>query len=109
MTDRRWTDADREMVARAVHDHACMGDDCSWSEEPRACDLTEFAGFGEAVLDALTAAGWRREADVREQLAQAIEHDAAISALGQYAAGAAQHCANIARAHRTPPEPADGC
>jgi hypothetical protein len=58
MAEPLYTDADVELAAKAVHDYACSGDGCSWSEEGLPCDLGEFAGFARAVLDALTAAGW---------------------------------------------------
>jgi hypothetical protein len=58
MAEPLWTDADVELVARAVHDYACSGGGCSWSEEGLPCDLDEFAGFARAVLEALTTAGW---------------------------------------------------
>jgi hypothetical protein len=54
----RYDPATVELVAKAVHDYACFGDGCSWSEAALPCDLAEFAGFGVAVLAALTAAGW---------------------------------------------------
>jgi hypothetical protein len=58
MPAERYDPATVELVAGAVHDYACMGDGCSWSEEALPCDLAEFAGFGVAVLDALAAARW---------------------------------------------------
>jgi hypothetical protein len=59
MAEPLYTDADVELVARAVHGYACSGGGCSWSEEGLPCDLDEFAGFARAVLEALIAAGWR--------------------------------------------------
>lgn len=56
-SDRPWSDADREPVKLAIGD--CRYDKGS----------DEQAG---AVLDALTTAGWRREADVRAEVSAEI-------------------------------------
>jgi hypothetical protein len=83
--ERPYTDADVEMVAKAVHDHACLttpGAGCSWSEDGLGCDLREFDGFARAVLDALTAPGSPLVARIRaqagEDVACAIEATEAI-------------------------------
>jgi hypothetical protein len=59
MTDleRRWSDADRDLVARAMYDswHASIPF-TDQAEDVRA----EYAGAAGAVLDALTADGWMR-------------------------------------------------
>jgi hypothetical protein len=91
-----FTDADVELAGKAVHDYACMGDGCSWSEEGLPCDLGEFAGFGRAALEALTAPGSPLVARIRAQAGE----DAA-RAIEQYVGIDDRIAPAAARAYRT--------
>lgn len=66
--DRRWSDADRELVAETLRR--------VWKASALVHPATVRIEQAAAVLDALTAAGWRREADVRQQVADEIERHA---------------------------------
>lgn len=74
MPDRRWSDADRELMAGALY-HACDPDPCpEWGilaeRYPAVAGL--WRRNAEPVLEAFTAAGWRREADVRAEVSTEI-------------------------------------
>lgn len=64
--DRRWTDEDRELVAQAIRDNNPHE---AWDE---TYPLIPAGHWAAAVLDALTAASWRREADVRAEVSTEI-------------------------------------
>ncbi|HEV2929942.1 MAG TPA: hypothetical protein VGW74_14715 [Propionibacteriaceae bacterium] len=124
-TDRRWSDTDRELVAGALAGrirYSQHGQRCPvWTRakgveigEDRAPTVTELARCdcwimakarrdGGAVLDAVTAAGWRREADVRAEVAKQISDWAGYGHGTDWEQGyrAAMHAAEIART--TPP------
>lgn len=68
MTDRQWTDADRERVAQAIRDHNPPE---AWQATAPLIPADHWAG---AALEALTAAGWRPPdgmQDIHQQLTQA--------------------------------------
>lgn len=89
MPDRRWSDADRELVEEALLAAPGSSRDQSWG------------WVAELVLDALTAAGWRRETDTAEAISQRLMRLAERASREDdwVAAGTMLAAADFARAH----------
>lgn len=122
MAERRWTPADRELAAAILYAVIDGDTDCDWaklSERYKAL-AAQWRERTAAVLDALTAAGWRPGAsevldrhlelhanrirwETAEAIAQAIEaHSSSIASMWTR-----RDFALIARAHGTASEPVE--